>query len=277
MGIYHEALKKAQGRGDFSQGRMHRGNPFQAGRHLETSRTGVSSIRLTLPRGLLNDISQLHERVAYVKPKAASRIIAFCGSDGREGASTIACTLALYTAQNSMAYVANGHNGHPQAAASRSLSRPTLIIDANLHQPSVHWRLEVPQKPGLVEIIENNLEFAEATLWLVPDGLAVIPAGRYSRSVAEIFKSHRMQALLRRAREVFGTIILDCAAINRHPDILPLSGELDGVILVAQSGATPLEALQRAKKTLNEHSIPILGVVLNRHREYLPRTLRQRV
>jgi len=277
MGIYHEALKKAQGRGDFTSGRMNRSNPFQAGRRFDATSTGASSINLTLPRGFLNDISQLHERVAYVKPKAASRVIAFCGSEGREGTSTIACTLALYTAQNSMAYAQNGRNGHARQPVQRSLGRPTLIIDTNLHTPSLHWRLEVPQKPGLVEVIEDEVDFAEATLWLVPNGLAVIPAGRYPHSIADVFKSHRMQTLLRRAREVFGSIILDGAALNRHPDLLTLAGELDGVILVVHSGATQLESIRRSKKTLQQQGIPVLGVVLNRHREYLPRVLREKV
>jgi Mrp family chromosome partitioning ATPase len=81
--------------------------------------------------------------------------------------------------------------------------------------------------------------------------------------------------LITHLKEKFDFIIFDCAPVPDFPDAFALAPKVDGIILVAEADKTLVGEAQRAKRNLEQSGGRILGVVLNRQRDYMPVFLRK--
>ncbi len=70
-------------------------------------------------------------------------------------------------------------------------------------------------------------------------------------------------------------MIFDAPPVGLFPDSLALAAKVDGVILVTESEKTRIDEARRAKQDLERAGARILGVVVNRHTDYVPRFLRR--
>lgn len=235
-----------------------------------------------IPPELQGDIDAVQETLEYLHAGTASRVVALCGCSGHDGCSTLAHFLATnYALTSSNLQQRSGRFSAGMVAASPGQLSPgiksTLLIDANLRAPALHARFNLRKEKGLVEIIEDDLDLDRAVKWILPETLAVLTAGREPSAISDIFKTQRMRTLVQRSGRKFSRVIFDCPAITRHADILPFAEELDGVVLVAASGRTRAEEIQRAHQLLEQKNARVLGIVLNRYREVVPRAIRARL
>jgi Mrp family chromosome partitioning ATPase len=83
--------------------------------------------------------------------------------------------------------------------------------------------------------------------------------------------------ILRRLRERFKYVIVNAAPIIAHPDTALLATKVDGVIMIAQADKSRLDELSAAKEEFERVNANIMGVVLSRRKEHLPKVLADRV
>jgi Mrp family chromosome partitioning ATPase len=68
-------------------------------------------------------------------------------------------------------------------------------------------------------------------------------------------------------------MIIDAPPVNLNFDVLMLSLHLDSVILVAEADRTRFQELREALKELRRAGTNLLGIVLNRQKEGLPKAM----
>ena len=107
---------------------------------------------------------------------------------------------------------------------------------------------------------------ARATFW-EPQGIQRLGAS-HSRDMA-----FRMPAWedLQTIRNKFGFVLVDCPAMSESSSILSLSKTVDAVTLVVASGEMRREEIDSALRTLGAAAANVIGLVLNKRTDPVPR------
>lgn len=172
------------------------------------------------------------------------RVVGVTSALRAEGKSTLTINLAYTIAQA-------GHR--------------VLLIDGDMRLPTVAKRLNLPQKPGLSNLLAGLCSEEEAVQTSdLMDNLKVITAGDIPPNPSELLSSDRMETVLHHFSSQFDFILLDLPPVNAVADGLVISKLADGMIFVVCRGyceKKPLEAALRNMKYLN---IKILGFVMTR-------------
>jgi capsular exopolysaccharide synthesis family protein len=140
----------------------------------------------------------------------------------------------------------------------------TILVSADLRKPRVHRFFNVGSLPGLTGVLTNN-----KTPWEVMerdvgvDHLQILPSGAVPTNPAELLGSDQMGRLIASLREVADFVLLDTAPILPVADALTLSAFVDGVLFVADSGATTGKAVDHSLKQLQQVNAPVFGAILN--------------
>jgi succinoglycan biosynthesis transport protein ExoP len=138
-----------------------------------------------------------------------------------------------------------------------------LLVDADLRHPDLHRILDVPQTPGLSDLLVGGVGVADVIRPTRIPGLFVIPAGPVPTNPAELLYSPRFAQALASVGERFAHIVIDSPPMLGVSDSLMLAARVDGVILVLRHGQTARDAAQRAVQMLGSVRARLLGVVLN--------------
>ena len=71
-------------------------------------------------------------------------------------------------------------------------------------------------------------------------------------------------------KEKFDLILIDSSSDASNFEIIALSSNVDGVVLVVEAGKTRRHVAESVKKKIEASGGLILGVVLNKRRYYIP-------
>jgi capsular exopolysaccharide synthesis family protein len=96
-----------------------------------------------------------------------------------------------------------------------------------------------------------------------PEQLAVIRCGACPDNPAELLDGHGLRRVLVKLRESFDVIIIDSPPVLPVVDALLIARQVDGVVLVARSGASSQADVQRSLALLRQRDTNLLGLVLN--------------
>jgi len=171
---------------------------------------------------------------------------------------------------------ANHYEGKTTTAINLALAMSDLpqfrmlLLDSDLRFPSIHSRLGLMQSPGLTEILEGNVDLDSGMINTEKENLKVITSGNLSSYPAELLESERLKDLLKEIKPKFDLILIDSPPVIPYSDASVLSSQIDGVLLVVQSGKTRREDIQQAYATLEDNHANVLGVVLNRQKQVVP-------
>ena len=144
---------------------------------------------------------------------------------------------------------------------SESYKRQVLLVDADLRRPWVHELFQIPNVSGLNDGLRGE-DDRKVPLLRLTDHLTVLTAGRPDRDPMSILSSPRMRRVLQEAARRFEWVLVDTPPVAMLTDAHLLSSLVDAVLLVIESGRTPLAAINTAVESVGRDRI--LGVVLNR-------------
>lgn len=159
---------------------------------------------------------------------------------------------------------------------ARSGSSRILLIDANLRTPALEQVFEPGQAYKLTGLSDQVLSEAtlEQTIYEtdIPN-LFFMPCGREVQSPSYVFDSAPLAEMLGSLREKFDFVIFDGSPLRDYSESCFLAEKVDGVILVVEAERTKAEVVQKIRKELESTGVNILGVVLNKKRNYIPEYL----
>lgn len=140
----------------------------------------------------------------------------------------------------------------------------TLLIDADLRNPTLSRMLDAQDNPGLINVLRGEV-MAEDVVMVIGDagGFHLIPAGNPRMDPSRLLASDRLAKLLAQARESFDMIIVDVPPVLPVPDALTIGKLTDGAVLVVRYDTSRFPLVERAHGRLTHVGVPILGAVLN--------------
>lgn len=139
----------------------------------------------------------------------------------------------------------------------------TLLIDADLRKPTVHYTFRLSNLRGLSSVLIGEASFEEAVENGTVDNLHVLPCGPIPPNPAELLASKRMKELIEYAEGIYDFIIVDTPPVMAVTDAKILSNIVDGVLFVVRSDVTEKEDAKKAYELLNDGNTRILGAVIN--------------
>jgi capsular exopolysaccharide synthesis family protein len=140
----------------------------------------------------------------------------------------------------------------------------TLLVDADLRRPSLGELLEVPEGPGLVDILADEASPEEAMVVIgSAGGFHLLPAGSPAGDPSRLLQGERLGTLIARFRETFDVVIVDAPPVLAVPDALILGRWVDGAVLAVRHDTSRFPLVERANRRLASINIPVLGAVVN--------------
>jgi succinoglycan biosynthesis transport protein ExoP len=144
--------------------------------------------------------------------------------------------------------------------------RRTILIDADLRNPSLSRRLVPDANVGLVQVIAGKVELADA-VWTEPStGLIFLPAASTSKLVHtdEILGSDAMKHFIDLLRELFDYVIVDFPPLAPVIDTRATTHFIDSYVYVVEWGRTNRDIAAQLLTEAPEIHDRLLGVILNK-------------
>lgn len=151
-----------------------------------------------------------------------------------------------------------------------------LLVDANLRNPSLHTVLKATNDIGLSDILEGKLNFEKAIKDLGA-GLTLLCAGKTDLNPITLLESHKMDELMKYARDRYDAVLVDCADLRDYQDGHVLAEDVDGVIVTVNEGKTRRQVVQAEIAPLTKLKTPLLGAILNGRTFPIPENIYKRV
>jgi capsular exopolysaccharide synthesis family protein len=140
-----------------------------------------------------------------------------------------------------------------------------LVIDADLRRPSVarYLGLQDHGSIGLADVLgSDDVDLSRAVIRMPLYNLSVLPAGSLDSGFYELLSSPRVDAFLRKARQLYDIVVVDTPPVLPVPDCRLLSRSMDAFLLVVAAHRTPRTVVSEALSLLQPSTV--LGVVFNR-------------
>jgi capsular exopolysaccharide synthesis family protein len=140
----------------------------------------------------------------------------------------------------------------------------TLLIDADLRNPTLSRMLDAPDNPGLINVLRGEVT-AEDVVMVIGDagGFHLLPAGTPRMDPSRLLASDRLGKLLTQARESFDMIIVDAPPVLPVPDALTIGRWTDGAVLAVRYDTSRFPLVERAYRRLGHVGVPVIGAVVN--------------
>ena len=197
---------------------------------------------------------KLRRRLAPSVKQPNTKVVMVAATTHGEGATTTSAILASTLARS----------GHSKI----------LLIDANLRTPALEGVFDEAHHPqGLTDVVAADVPVDSAIYQTNFPNLFLLPIGKPHSSPSYLFDGDPITALLNELREKFDFIILDGAPLDGYSESFFLAGKVDGVVLVVESERTQKRTIRKIKKELEWGNINLLGVVLNKKKNYIPKIL----
>lgn len=157
------------------------------------------------------------------------------------------------------------------AVAARSRWCKVALLES--HRPdSDTAMLADPSAAALLETFGAN---GTIQLHRVRVGDVEMAAGTLSSTFGVTPKVESVRSLYNRLRADYTLVIVDCPPVADAGDTAAFAATADGTILVVEAERTRIAEIKRARDKLDQWGATILGVVLNKRRQRVPRFLQR--
>jgi polysaccharide biosynthesis transport protein len=141
--------------------------------------------------------------------------------------------------------------------------RKTLLVDGDLRRPTIHQLFEMPQQPGLSEVLLGEVEVSEAWQDSTSDNLTIMTAGQWDREVLLSLSRGSLEGVFEKLVEEFDFVIVDSHPVLAATDSLLLGRQVDAVILSVLREVSQIPKVYAAAQKMQTLGIPVLGAVVN--------------
>jgi len=144
------------------------------------------------------------------------------------------------------------------------VSNTVLLVDLDLRRPAIHKYFGYEPELGLSDYLTTDVPLHQLLFTPSIDRLVVLPGRSALPNSAEMLRSPRMIALVNELKTRYPDrlIVFDLPPILAADDALAFSPYTDCFLMVAESGGTKKDDLQKAYSILK--NTPLVGTVLNK-------------
>ena len=145
----------------------------------ETMQYGAKLITVAKPQNPVSEqFRTVKTNIDFTSVDHQIKALAFTSANISEGKSTVTVNTAVTMAQS---------------------GKKVLLIDADLHRPTLHQTFDIPNRVGLTTILtshSNEVDMADIVKEDIIPNLSVMPAGPIPPNPAQLLGSNRMRAFL---------------------------------------------------------------------------------
>lgn len=142
------------------------------------------------------------------------------------------------------------------------MGKKTLVIDADMRNPSLHKLFSLSSRNGLSEIlagITDNITVTKTDI----ENLSVLTSGKIPPNPTELLSSPRMDKLLDFVKEHYDCVFIDTPPVNIVTDATVFSQKATGYVIIVKTDTTNVPELKTTVSTLQGINANILGFILN--------------
>jgi capsular exopolysaccharide synthesis family protein len=202
-------------------------------------------------------------RVNVLVPHAEvpAKVILVTSANEGEGKSTVVANLGVTMAQS---------------------GRRVILVDCNIHQPSLHQFFDLPNEVGLTEILMGQSTVTGTIQPTQTARLSIIASGRYLLSTpngphsllpaafvdrlnqgTDLLGSPTMVAILKQLREEYDIVLIDTPGLKNITDAMVLAPLVDEVVFVVARQQAQRDTLHGALRQLRNVESSAIGLVVN--------------
>jgi polysaccharide biosynthesis transport protein len=193
-----------------------------------------------------------HIKVAIDLHPGGAKIIGLVSALPGEGKTTVATSFAAFVAKS---------------------GARTLLIDADLRNPSMTRTLGYSKAPGLLNMVLERTDYKELVISDTKFKFDFLPASTRVRTSnsSDVLTSAAMKDMLKSASAEYDYILVDLPPILPVVDVKASAGLFDAFVLIVEWGTTAGDEIVKAVNTSPLLSERLLGVVLNKADEVIMR------
>lgn len=150
------------------------------------------------------------------------------------------------------------------ARSFASMGKRTLLVDADLRKPTVHFGLDVPREPGFSNVIVNTSPLDDAVHKDIRPNLDALTCGTIPPNPAELFGGELVVGAIDRMAKAYDVVILDGPPIMGLADAPLLASLADGTLLIVEAGRGHRGQAKVAIRRLRANAARIVGAVLTK-------------
>ena len=200
-------------------------------------------VLITDPRGqVAEQFRGLRNSIVALNPEGAPRTVVMTSALRGEGKSVATVNLAL--------------------ALAEMPGTQVLVIDGNMHSPSIEELMCVPRRQGLSELLSGRLPPDQAIRATSLPNVSLLGAGSASRNPSELLASERMKTMLSTLKRRYNYVLIDTPEATTTSDASLLGAVADGVVLVVRQNTTPRQYVEQAYNMLESLGANVLGTLL---------------
>jgi len=184
----------------------------------------------------------LRTNIHFATVDAPARTLMVTSANPGEGKSTTAANLAFAMAMD---------------------GKKVLLVDTDLRRPSMHKMLNLKPVPGLTDVLLGHAALAPQE---VMPGLSVVTAGSTPPNPGELLNSRKFRTLVEDLMAQADVVIFDSPPVLAAADAVILASQMDGTILVVETGATKKGSARRTLQLLKQARATLLGIAFNKMR-----------
>jgi len=140
-----------------------------------------------------------------------------------------------------------------------------IVVDSDLRRPTLHKLFGVNNSRGLTTSLLQEGGTLDGHLQETGiENLRVLTSGPLPPNPSELLGSQRMRQLIAQLKEKADAVVFDSPPALAVTDAAVLGNEVDGVLLVLDSGQTRREVARRAWETLTSVGATVLGAAVNK-------------
>jgi receptor protein-tyrosine kinase len=193
---------------------------------------------------------QLRNSIQALNPDGAPRTVVLTSAVAGEGKTVATLNLAL--------------------ALCELPRMRVLVLEADLHRPSVERYLSLPRRQGLCELLKGQLSYDQAVRATSVRGLSILSAGQAPEKSSELLGSERLRTVLHQLKQRFDYVLIDTPPAIAISDASMLGALSDGIVLVVRLGATPRYLVEQVYNLLESMGGNVLGTCLTASGEEQP-------
>jgi len=172
-----------------------------------------------------------------------NKSLAIVSPNAGEGCSNLAANLAVVFSQ---------------------LGERTILIDANLRDPSQHKLFNLEEQLGLSDILVGRADLDDVITKIEPfPYLTVLGAGTIPPNPQELLSRYAFTDFMEQVASFYDVIIVDTAPAVASSDAQTVAACCNGALLVSRLNKTRTSDLENVRDQLIVTDINIVGAVLN--------------
>lgn len=193
--------------------------------------------------GSIDEFRVAITNIGFATMDDSVKTIGVTSSLAHEGKSTISANLAI-------AYAQSGEK--------------TLLIDGDLHRPTVAKAFKCKNDRGLTTLIANDLtEKNQDIKSTLINNLFILTSGILPPDPAKFARSPKVKSIIDDLKKDYDVIIMDLPPMLGASETTILSSKLDAIILVVNPNVATKMSISKTKKTMDLAKLNILGYIYN--------------